>query len=110
MTIVKVPKSGGVRLLLFPPVERLIISRQVVELDQAYRQRVQNYQLHTYMYGQAVHLPAGITEGLFGGENIADLVLSPSSTTVNFGDIKIYRIGTGPYSLPYFVFEDIFLQ
>ncbi|KJA27017.1 hypothetical protein HYPSUDRAFT_35536 [Hypholoma sublateritium FD-334 SS-4] len=77
LSVVKVPKSGG-----------------VVEVDYAYRERVHNYALHTYMYGQVIRPPAGITNGSFGGENLADLVLSPSSTVINFSDLNIYRIGS----------------
>ncbi|KAF9484671.1 Clp1-domain-containing protein [Pholiota conissans] len=77
MSVVKIPKSGG-----------------VVEVDYAYRERVHNYELHTYMYGQVIRSPPGITNGSFGGENIADLVLSPSSTVINFTDLQIYRIGS----------------
>ncbi|PFH54130.1 hypothetical protein AMATHDRAFT_135700 [Amanita thiersii Skay4041] len=76
MAVVKIPKSGG-----------------VVELDHAYRERVHQYQLHTYMYGQILPSPPGITNGLLGGEAFNDLALAPSSTMINFGDISIYRIG-----------------
>lgn len=69
----------------------------MVEVDYAYRERVHNYALHTYMYGQVIHPPAGITNGSFGGENLTDLVLSPSSTVINFSDLNIYRIGSGEY-------------
>jgi polyribonucleotide 5'-hydroxyl-kinase len=64
-------------------------------VDQAYRERVHNYQLHAYMYGQVIRPPPGITNASFGGENLADLVLSPSSTVINFTDLQIYRIGSG---------------
>jgi len=78
--VVKIPKSGG-----------------VVELDHAYRERVRNNQLHNYMYGQRVDLPPGCdsAEGhvLFRNEPNTDLTLSPSSSTVSFADITIYRIG-----------------
>lgn len=67
----------------------------MVELDQAYRERVHNYEMHTYMYGQVIKPPLGITNGTLGGENLTDLILSPSSTVVNFGDLQIYRIGSG---------------
>ena len=68
---------------------------QVVEVDYSYRERVHSYELHTYMYGQIIHPPAGITTGTMGGETLADLVLAPSSTVVNFSDLQIYRIGSG---------------
>ncbi|KAG2020161.1 cleavage/polyadenylation factor ia subunit Clp1p [Coprinopsis cinerea AmutBmut pab1-1] len=77
VTVVKIPKSGG-----------------VVELDSSYRERVQRYQLQTYMYGHPVQPPVGVTGGTLGGETPSHLVLSPSSTVMKFGDLSIYRIGT----------------
>ncbi|PPQ93281.1 hypothetical protein CVT25_015279 [Psilocybe cyanescens] len=77
LSVVKIPKSGG-----------------VVEVDYSYRERVRNYEMHTYMYGQVIHPPAGITNATLGGENLTDLVLSPSSTVINFGDLHIYRVGS----------------
>ncbi|KAJ7685464.1 Pre-mRNA cleavage complex II protein Clp1-domain-containing protein [Mycena polygramma] len=76
LTVVKIPKSGG-----------------VVELDHLYRERVHNYQLHTYMYGQVIPPPPGISSASLGGETLSDLVLSPSSTVINFDDLSIFRIG-----------------
>ncbi|KAJ7744947.1 Pre-mRNA cleavage complex II protein Clp1-domain-containing protein [Mycena maculata] len=76
LTVVKIPKSGG-----------------VVELDHLYRERVHNYQLHTYMYGQIIPPPAGISSASLGGETLSDLVLAPSSTVINFDDLSIFRIG-----------------
>ncbi|KAF9469333.1 Pre-mRNA cleavage complex II protein Clp1-domain-containing protein [Collybia nuda] len=76
LTVVKIPKSGG-----------------VVELDHGYRERVHNYQLHTYMYGQIIQAPPGISSATLGGEALTDLVLSPSSTVINFDDLSIFRIG-----------------
>ncbi|KAJ6502225.1 Pre-mRNA cleavage complex II protein Clp1-domain-containing protein [Mycena sanguinolenta] len=76
VTVVKIPKSGG-----------------VVELDHLYRERVHNYQLHSYFYGQIIPPPSGISSALLGGETLSDLVLSPSSTVINFGDLSIFRIG-----------------
>ncbi|KIM55025.1 hypothetical protein SCLCIDRAFT_1221427 [Scleroderma citrinum Foug A] len=76
LTVVKIPKSGG-----------------VVELDLSYRERVQNYQLHAYMYGQKATPPLGITSAIVAGEVATDLVLSPSSSIIKFEDITIYRIG-----------------
>jgi len=67
----------------------------VVEVDTAYCERVTNYQIHSYMYGQVIKPPAGVTAGSLGGENLSDLVLSPLSTVINFSDLKIYRIGAG---------------
>ncbi|RDB21156.1 mRNA cleavage and polyadenylation factor CLP1 [Hypsizygus marmoreus] len=76
ITVIKIPKSGG-----------------VVELDHAYRERIHNYQLHTYMYGQTILAPPGISSATLGGESLTDLVLSPSSTVINFDDLSIFRIG-----------------
>ncbi|KAJ7510160.1 Pre-mRNA cleavage complex II protein Clp1-domain-containing protein [Mycena galericulata] len=76
LTVVKIPKSGG-----------------VVELDHLYRERVHNYQLHTYMYGQIIPPPPGISSASLGGETLSDLVLAPSSTVINFDDLSIFRIG-----------------
>jgi hypothetical protein len=102
LTVVKVPKSGGVgrycpshcSVVMYP------ICIQVVELDLGYRDRVHNYQLHTYMYGQIIPAPPGITSATLGGETLTDLILSPSSTVINFGDLKIYRIGAGTQNFP----------
>jgi hypothetical protein len=73
---------------------------QVVELDHSYRERVHNYQLHTYMYGQVIEAPPGVSSATLGGETMTDLVLSPSSTVISFDDLTIYRIGEGtPFAL-----------
>jgi len=74
-------------LLIYPP--------QVVELDHLYRERVHHYQLHAYMYGQVIPASLGISSATSGGESLADLVLAPSSTVINFGDLSIFRIGAG---------------
>ncbi|KAJ8523094.1 hypothetical protein ONZ45_g369 [Pleurotus djamor] len=76
LTVVKIPKSGG-----------------VVELDQSYRERVYGYQLHTYMYGQTIVPPPGITTATIGGEAPSDFLLAPSSTAISFDDLTIYRVG-----------------
>lgn len=76
LTVVKIPKSGG-----------------IVELDHSYRERVHNYQLHTYMYGQIISAPPGISSATLGGEALTDLALAPSSTVINFDDLSIFRIG-----------------
>ena len=47
------------------------------------------------MYGQVIQPPPGITDGTLGGESLSDFVLSPSSTVINFGDLQIYRVGSG---------------
>ncbi|KAI0748375.1 Pre-mRNA cleavage complex II protein Clp1-domain-containing protein [Daedaleopsis nitida] len=80
MIVLKIPKSGG-----------------VVELDHSYRSRVHKYQLSTYFYGHVIAPPPGLSTKAYvqGGEQMPDLTLqlSPLSTSVNFGDITIYRIG-----------------
>ncbi|THU84917.1 Clp1-domain-containing protein [Dendrothele bispora CBS 962.96] len=76
LTVVKIPKSGG-----------------VVELDRSYRERVHNYQVHNYFYGEVIAPPPGVKSATQGGETLTDLNLAPSSTAVNFSDLKIYRIG-----------------
>jgi len=50
------------------------------------------------MYGQVIEAPPGISAASLGGETMTDLVLSPSSTVINFNDLKIYRIGEGSAS------------
>jgi len=47
------------------------------------------------MYGQNIEAPQGIPSPLIGGEALTDLILSPSSTVINFSDLTIYRIGEG---------------
>ena len=64
MVVLKIPKSGGVRTLFcnspFPMRLRCSLGViQVVELDTAYRERVHQYQLHTYFYGHVLEPPAG---------------------------------------------------
>ncbi|KAF9227794.1 hypothetical protein BS17DRAFT_774335 [Gyrodon lividus] len=76
LTVVKIPKSGG-----------------VVELDHSYRERARNYQLHVYMYGQKIDPPLDVSSAVVGGEVATELILSPSSTIMKFGDLNIYRIG-----------------
>ncbi|KAJ3712227.1 Pre-mRNA cleavage complex II protein Clp1-domain-containing protein [Lentinula raphanica] len=76
LTVLKIPKSGG-----------------VVELDYGYRDRVHRYQMHNYMYGEMIPPPPGIKNGTQGGETLSDLVLTPSSNVINFSDLTIYRIG-----------------
>ena len=67
----------------------------MVELDHSYRERVHNYQLRTYMYGQIMEAPLGISSATLGGETMTDLVLSPSSMIISFDDLSVYRIGEG---------------
>lgn len=80
--IIKIPKSGGVS-----------------DLDMAYRDRIQSYQLRHYFYGTPLKLPPSLVahadELQFGGEASKDLTLTPYSTVLSFDDIKIYRIGQG---------------
>ncbi|VDB82835.1 unnamed protein product [Peniophora sp. CBMAI 1063] len=79
MHVVKIPKSGG-----------------VVELDLHYRTRVQRYQMHNYMYGQAFTPPEGLglmIKGTPGGESALEEHLAPSSVVISTDDIVIYRIG-----------------
>ncbi|KAF5358007.1 hypothetical protein D9756_001285 [Leucocoprinus leucothites] len=79
LTVIKVPKSGG-----------------VVDLDNTFRERVHSHQIHTYMYGTNIRPPPGIPSNLVfvAGEPNSDFILSPASTTVNIGDLSIFRIGT----------------
>ncbi|CCM00528.1 uncharacterized protein FIBRA_02562 [Fibroporia radiculosa] len=80
ISIVKIPKSGG-----------------VVELDSSYRERVRKYQLQNYMYGKVIPPPPGLSAlpYLQGGEQTSDLTLNlaPSSSVIMFSDLVIYRIG-----------------
>jgi polyribonucleotide 5'-hydroxyl-kinase len=75
MTVVKIPKSGG-----------------VVELDVQYRQRVQAQQIHTYMYGQVVTPPRGLSASVIGEADF-DGRLAPSSSVIPFGELAFLRIG-----------------
>ncbi|KAI5124303.1 hypothetical protein M0805_008911 [Coniferiporia weirii] len=80
ISVVKVPKSGG-----------------VVDLDLAYRERTHGYQIHHYMYGTHLTLAGAGPTGAGGDDavDINDMRLSPMSTTIGFDDITIYRIGGG---------------
>ena len=97
LTVVKIPKSGG-----------------VVELDALYRARVRRAQIRAYFYGERVESPRGLpalsgaTPGsgpaaaaqanmLVAGEQPGDFTLAPASQVVNFGDLHIWRIGEGAY-------------
>ncbi|KAJ3576891.1 hypothetical protein NP233_g111 [Leucocoprinus birnbaumii] len=79
LTVIKVPKSGG-----------------VVDLDNTFRERVHSHQIHTYMYGTNIRPPSGVPSNSVSvaGEPNSDLILSPASTTINIGDLTIFRIGT----------------
>jgi len=93
MTVVKIPKSGGVRapgavtvvFLTYIPV-------QAVELDLQYRQRVHAQQIHTYMYGQVVTPPRGLSASIIGDADF-DGRLAPSSSVIPFGELTFLRIG-----------------
>ncbi|KAH9981105.1 Pre-mRNA cleavage complex II protein Clp1-domain-containing protein [Lactifluus volemus] len=75
MTVVKIPKSGG-----------------VVELDLQYRQRVHAQQVHTYMYGQVITPPRGLSASAIGDADF-DGRLAPSSSVIPFGELSFLRIG-----------------
>ncbi|KAI0283090.1 hypothetical protein BGY98DRAFT_1094033 [Russula aff. rugulosa BPL654] len=75
MTVVKIPKSGG-----------------VVELDAQYRQRVHTQQLHTYFYGQTITPPPGLSITSLGDADF-DGHLAPSSSVIPFGELTFLRIG-----------------
>ncbi|KAG6856453.1 Cleavage polyadenylation factor subunit clp1 [Tephrocybe sp. NHM501043] len=99
LTVVKIPKSGGVRTLFYLPRPAFLFlihdHIQVVDLDHAYRERVHNLQLHTYMYGQIIAPPPGVsaTSAIAGGEALTELTLAPSSTVISFDDLNILRVG-----------------
>jgi len=77
VSVIKVPKSGG-----------------VVELDQSYRERIHAHQLRTYFYGTPTYLPKGMKESDLGSEGaVVDTTLAPYSSVVSFDDLVIYRIG-----------------
>ena len=70
----------------------------------SYRERVIYNQIHHYMYGSHLEPPPGALpskrKALQGvGEELVDLSelekLAPTSTTVSFNDLTIYRIGGG---------------
>lgn len=66
-----------------------------MDLDFAYRSRVNTLQLHTYLYGQSRPLSSTVPAG---EEAVEELSLSPHSFVLDFGDLKIYRIGEGDRS------------
>ncbi|KAH9035396.1 Clp1-domain-containing protein [Lactarius pseudohatsudake] len=75
MSVVKIPKSGG-----------------VVELDLQYRQRIHAQQIYTYMYGQVVTPPRGLSASVIGDADF-DGRLAPSSSVIPFGELTFLRIG-----------------
>ncbi|EUC57845.1 mRNA cleavage and polyadenylation factor CLP1 [Rhizoctonia solani AG-3 Rhs1AP] len=79
ITLLKVPKSGG-----------------VVEVDYAYHTRVVASQIRAYFYGTPLYLPPSMNPATaqLGGEATTETTLSPFSVTLNAGDLQIYRIGS----------------
>ncbi|CAE6397656.1 unnamed protein product, partial [Rhizoctonia solani] len=79
ITVLKVPKSGG-----------------VVELDYAYQTRVVASQIRAYFYGTPLYLPPSMNPATaqLGGEATTETTLSPFSVTLNANDLQIYRIGS----------------
>ncbi|KAG9087418.1 Cleavage polyadenylation factor subunit clp1 [Ceratobasidium sp. 370] len=77
ITVLKVPKSGG-----------------VVELDYAYQSRVISSQIRAYFYGTPLYLPPSMNAATaqLGGE-ATEMTLSPFSTTLDINEIRIYKIG-----------------
>jgi polyribonucleotide 5'-hydroxyl-kinase len=103
MTVVKIPKSGGVRALetcgfVFFYVLSLnaFVRFQVVELDVQYRQRIHAQQLHTYFYGQTIAPPRGLSASAIGDADF-DGKLAPSSSVVPFGELSFLRIGESEF-------------
>ncbi|KAG8760525.1 Cleavage polyadenylation factor subunit clp1 [Ceratobasidium sp. 428] len=78
ITVLKVPKSGG-----------------VAELDYAYQSRVVASQIRAYFYGTPLYLPPSMNAATaqLGGEAATEMTLSPFSTTLDVNEIRIYRIG-----------------
>ncbi|GJE96936.1 Pre-mRNA cleavage complex II protein Clp1-domain-containing protein [Phanerochaete sordida] len=91
LTVVKIPKSGG-----------------VVELDALFRARARRAQIRSYFYGERVEAPRGLpslgapgagpaaaaqANMLVAGEQPGDFSLAPASQVVAFGDLQIWRIG-----------------
>jgi len=72
---------------------------KVVELDVQYRQRVHVQQLHTYMYGQVISPPPGLSALTIGDADF-DGHLAPSSSVIPFGELTLLRIGESELNLP----------
>ncbi|KAG8811709.1 Cleavage polyadenylation factor subunit clp1 [Serendipita sp. 399] len=97
ITVLKIPRSPG-----------------VVDLDTAYCERIQAYQVKNYFYGSPIQLPSELSaafntaggregQGLsglnLGGEAaVMDLALSPHSSVISFDDLSIYRIGQDSFA------------
>ncbi|KAG8733061.1 hypothetical protein FRC11_008942 [Ceratobasidium sp. 423] len=79
ITVLKVPKSGG-----------------VVEVDYAYHTRVIASQIRAYFYGTPLYLPPSMNPATaqLGGEATTETTLSPFSVTLNASELQIYRIGS----------------
>lgn len=96
MTVVKIPKSGGVgapgAVIVAVSTDTSSVPVQVVELDVPYRQRVHAQQIHTYMYGQVVPPPRGLSASAIGDADF-DGRLAPSSSVIPFGELSFLRIG-----------------
>jgi len=102
LTVIKVPKSGGVSFSGYPDLVRRDINvTKVVDLDNSFHERLHSHQIRTYMYGTNLHPPPGIpTDSIsVAGEPNNDLILSPASTTVNLHELSIFRIGTGEHQI-----------
>jgi hypothetical protein len=72
---------------------------QAVELDVQYRQRVHAQQIHTYMYGQVIAPPRGLSASMIGDADF-DGRLAPSSSVISFGELSFLRIGESELLLP----------
>lgn len=104
ITVVKIPKSGGVSGIPVLVCSSELTIEQAVEPDALYRSRVHKYRMHSYFYGERFTPPPGMpslasalaaTSYLIAGEQPTDFTLAPASSVVNFGDISIWRIGEG---------------
>ncbi|KAG5221163.1 Cleavage polyadenylation factor [Salix suchowensis] len=77
LTVVKIPKSGGVGCGIGPELSRT---------------RLQLPTAHIHVWS-GIRTPPGVTSATIGGEAPSDFILSPSSTVCKFEDLMIYRIG-----------------
>ncbi|KAI9446249.1 hypothetical protein H4582DRAFT_1904620 [Lactarius indigo] len=94
MTVVKIPKSGGVRapgviyrraLHLYPRPGRR--TRRAISTSASTLK-----QIYTYMYGQVVTPPRGLSISVIGDADF-DGRLAPSSSVIPFGELTFLRIG-----------------
>ena len=65
---------------------------QVVDLDHAYRERVNGHQIHHYMYGTTLSSPGKVSDDTT--ETAAD-----GSTSIGFDDLTFYFIQYMRYTL-----------